>query len=318
MADGRLFSPLTWADAKLELEQTLSCRPALHPQGSRWTIDLLRAACVHFIRAKGRGAFKRVMKSLKVSYQRARTYFHSPDADYELKLAYLRQIITSYKDGQTVILFEDELTYYNHASPAPDHCPQKHQPKAGLAIGGERSWRVIGALDIFNGKLIAQQRSAIQVPTFVSFLKQIALLYPQAKTIYLVLDNWPVHFHPDVLSALQKQTCPYPFLTPASWKNIKPKKYKGDKLPIQLVPLPTYASWLNPIEKIWRWLKQDLLHNHCFANNFKELKNKVEGFLNKLLTPSSETLAVVGLLKNDGIFAKELKSAGLLLLHLRC
>ncbi|MBK9008807.1 MAG: transposase [Anaerolineae bacterium] len=31
----------------------------------------------------------------------------------------------------------------------------------------------------------------------------------------------------------------------------------------QLTPLlfPTYASWLNPIEKLWKWLKQEVLHS---------------------------------------------------------
>ncbi|MBK9335612.1 MAG: transposase [Lewinellaceae bacterium] len=33
-------------------------------------------------------------------------------------------------------------------------------------------------------------------------------------------------------------------------------------LPVQLHFLPTYASWLNPIEKVWKMLKQDLVHNH--------------------------------------------------------
>lgn len=287
-------------------------RQELHPKRSRWTLDLLQAACFSCVRVRSRGSFKRVLTRLRISYQRARTYLHSPDAAYELKLAYLRQVIASHKEGQTAILMQDELTYYNHASPAPDHCLVREQPKAGLAIGGERSWRVVGALDIFSGQFIAQQRQRIRVPTFVAFLQQIQQKYPHIKTIYLILDNWPVHFHPDVLAALEKQHYPFPFVQPTSWKNIKPaEKYKKLNLPIQLLPLPTYASWLNPVEKIWKWLKQEILHNHSFANNFKELKELVNNFLQRIQIPSHKNLAVTGILNPKGIFADQLQLAGL-------
>ena len=46
-------------------------------------------------------------------------------------------------------------------------------------------------------------------------------------------------------------------------------RWGGWQLPIQLVPLPTYASWCNPIEKLWRQLRQELLHLHRFADRFR-------------------------------------------------
>ena len=294
-------------------------RQELHPERSRWTLDLLQAACLSYVRVKSRGAFKRVLKRLRISYQRARTYFHSPDTAYELKLAYLKQVIASRQEGQTAVLMQDELTYYNHASPAPDHCLVRQQPKAGLAIGGERTWRVMGAIDIFSGQFIAEQRQKIRVPTFVAFLQQIQQNYPNMKTIYLILDNWPVHFHPDVLAALEEQQYPFAFVQPASWKVIKPaEKYKKLNLPIQLVPLPTYASWLNPVEKIWKWLKQEVIHNHSFANNFKELKIQVSNFLQRIQKPSNQNLSVAGVLNPQGIFADQLRKAGLPLKKIHC
>lgn len=319
MAAQRLFPPLGEAEARLKVEQTLCRRQELYPERSRWTLDLLREACLAFLRVEGRGAFKRVLKRLSISYQRARTYFHSPDVAYDDKLAYLRKVIASNRQGKTTVLFQDELTYYNHASPAPDHSPQREQPKAGLAIGGERGWRIAGALDIFSGQFISVQRSKITVPAFVGFLRQVVSAYPGLETIYLVVDNWPVHFHPDVMEALQEQQCPFPFNVPASWKKLKPSgKYKGENLPIQFVPLPTYSPWLNPVEKIWRWLKKDLIHNHSFANEFKELKVKVEDFLCKMGSSTSQALAVAGLLKPDGIYADQLRAAGVKFSPMKC
>ena len=293
------------------MEQTLRQRQELHPNRSRWTLELLLGDCLDFVKVKSRGALKQVMKRLGVSYQRGRTYFHSPDPAYGEKLAYVRQVIASYGEGRCAVLFQDELTYCNHAPAGPDHCPQREQPRAGLAVGGERSWRIAGAVDIFSGRFISIQRGKITVPAFVEFLRQVTARYPGVETIYLVVDNWPVHFHPDVIEALQEQQCPYPFQLPASWQGLEPSgRYKGENLPVQLVPLPTYSPWLNPSEKIWRWLKKDLLHNHSFANDFKELKVKVEEFLQGLSEPTTQTLSVTGLLKPNGIYADQLKAAG--------
>jgi transposase len=69
-------------------------------------------------------------------------------------------------------------------------------------------------------------------------------------------------------------------------------------LPIQLICLPTYASWLNPIEKLWRWLKQDVLHLHCLSQDWPALKQAVATFLDGFATGSDSLLRYVGLLPN--------------------
>ena len=65
---------------------------------------------------------------------------------------------------------------------------------------------------------------------------QAARQYPDAQNIYLVMDNWPVHFHPDALDALAQDSR------------------------LELLALPTYAPWLNPIEKLWRLVRQRVTH----------------------------------------------------------
>ncbi|MBL1378410.1 transposase [Zobellella iuensis] len=55
-------------------------------------------------------------------------------------------------------------------------------------------------------------------------------------------------------------------------------------MPIQIVPLPTYASWLNPIEKLWRKLRQELTHPHPWGR-----------FLEQFASDSVELLRYVGL-----------------------
>jgi hypothetical protein len=109
-------------------------------------------------------------------------------------------------------------------------------------------------------------------------------LYPQAEHIYVVQDNWSIHSHPDVLGAL------------AAWPHIEP------------VWLPTYAPWLNPIEKLWRWLRQDVLKMHRLAADWPELHQRVNAFLDQFMNGSQELLHYVGLL-GDGKLAQALRAA---------
>ena len=61
------------------------------------------------------------------------------------------------------------------------------------------------------------------------------------------------------------------------------------------MPLPTYASWTNPIEKLWRWLRQEVLHLHRLADRLEELRAEVRRFLDRFALGSLELLRYVGL-----------------------
>ena len=59
--------------------------------------------------------------------------------------------------------------------------------------------------------------------------------------------------------------------------------------------LPTYAPWLNPIEKLWRKLKQEFLYMHRYAADSPEdLQQRVLDFL-QWSTGSTDLLRYVGL-----------------------
>ncbi|GHO83961.1 hypothetical protein [Dictyobacter formicarum] len=104
----------------------------------------------------------------------------------------------------------------------------------------------------------------------------------------MVQDNSFIHFHPDVLVALEPQESPFPFKRAKHWPTEPSlralKKWRERKLPIQLVTLPTSASWCNPIEKLWRKAKQEKLHLHCLANALKTLRQEMIATLSSLPT----------------------------------
>ena len=121
-----------------------------------------------------------------------------------------------------------------------------------------------------------------------------------------MLDNWPVHFHPDLLVALQPQTSPFPFPRPGNWPTepsaAAVRKWGESRLPIRLVPLPTYASWLNPIEKPWRRLRQEVVHLHPWADDLPALYHAADAFLARFAgggDAGQDLLRSVGLATHD-------------------
>ena len=72
---------------------------------------------------------------------------------------------------------------------------------------------------------------------------------------------------------------------------------------IEPVWLPTYAPWLNPIEKLWRWLKQAVLKLHRLAEDWQAARDRVRQFLDQFAHGSPRLLEYVGLLGN-GLVAR--------------
>jgi len=216
----------------------------------------------------------KLLKRLGFSRKQALHFIQSPDPEFHCKW---RATLCAFEDAvyhpeTTVILFLDELTYYRRASKAPAYHRQGHdQPRVSDAAGANTQTRVVAVLNGLTGQVLHLQDYIIGKNALMSFYNQIATAYPNTKKIYVVQDNWPTHKLPDVLAAMQAN---------------------------RVIPvfLPTYASWLNPIEKLWRWLKQDVLHNNPNAANLKQLRAQVVEFLGRFNNNSDALLRYVGLM----------------------
>ena len=202
--------------------------------------------------------------------------------------------------GRLVLLYQDEMSYYRQPTLAQawagQGCGGHHQ---GLARQSHRSntrARLGGCLNALTGQVHFRQRSKMGVDQLLGLYRAVVAAYPEAETIYLVQDNWPVHFHPRLLAQLEPQQWPWPFYVPAEWQKMAAVAPATDPLPLQLLCLPTYASWLNPIEQLWRLLRQEVLHLHRMSDAWGELKQRVAAFLEQFLDGSMALLRYVGLL----------------------
>ncbi len=268
------FSPRTKEEARGEVEALLHRAPQAYGiKRTRWRLRDVGRALAWLNGYSDAGIYK-VLKRLGFSRKQALNFIRSPDPEYRAKWqAILRAFMeAASRPGQVVILFVDELTYYRQPSKAPAYHPRgKTQPLAIEVAGYNTKTRLVAALNGITGRVTYLQHSKIGKEALAAFYAQVRAAYPHAEKIYLVQDNWPVHKLPEVMEAMQAHR-----LTPLF--------------------LPTYASWLNPVEKLWRWLKQEVLHLHRSAHQLDELRQAVIEFLEQFRDGSNDLLRYVGLL----------------------
>lgn len=269
--------------------------------GTRWTLDAIHQVC-DWLRLTTPGGLWRLLDRLDLSWKSSRWHIHSPDPDYDAKLAHVRTLAQAVRAsaGRLALVYLDEFTFYRQPSLARAWEERgASQPLAERSHRANTPTRVLASLDLLDARTVFRRRSKIGIRELVGFYQDLAHTYPNAQTIYVVQDNWPVHVHPDLLVALQPQTRWWPFHRPASWSTepaeAAKRKWGALQLPIQIVPLPTYASWTNPIEKLWRKLKAEILHLHRQADTLDDLRQDVDHFLEQFAHGSPALLRYVGL-----------------------
>lgn len=272
---GKPFFPLLGTEtARSQVEYLLHQSPRQYGLArARWRLQDVGKALKWLAGCSEPGIYK-ILKRLGFSRKRAMNFIHSPDPEYQRKWKAILQAFldaTNHPD-EVVIVFLDEFSYYRQPTLACAYHVSGHTlPYAFQIARSNTRTRLIAGLNGLTGKVTYLQRSKIGLLALQDFYQQLRADYPEAKRIYVVQDNWPVHKLPDVLQALQ-----FHHLTPLF--------------------LPTYASWLNPIEKLWRWLKQDILHLHSLSNDLESLRTLVRAFLDAFVSGSDPLLRYVGLL----------------------
>jgi DDE superfamily endonuclease len=258
------------------------------PPPSRWSLRTIRASVDGLADYSLSGVW-RLLQRRHVQRRLLRDQLYSPDPDYSTKVAHLEHCLREAVrwPQEVVLLFLDEMGYYRWPAGASDWmlaAPSVSARALHKAGPTNRQQRLIGALNACTGQVDYLDNYLVgreQVSTFYRHLDQV---YPVARRIYVVQDNWSIHHHDNVLATLRQ----VPRLEPV-W-------------------LPTYAPWLNPIEKLWHWLRRDLLKGHRFADDWPQLRQQVNAFLDQFAHGSSALLRYVGLV-GDGHLAYVLRSA---------
>jgi hypothetical protein len=225
-----------------------------------------------------------MLERLDLGWRWARPAHFSPDPAYADKLAHLLDCLqaATRQPGVVVLVFIDEMGFFRWPQGGRAWMPIAPAPNSALPCAdNNRQWRLIGALNALTGQVTYLDDYIVGRRRVGEFYQRLDQAYPLAQRIFVVQDNWSIHTHPDVLNVLAS-------------------------LPrLETISLPTYAPWLNPIEKLWRWLRQDVLRLHQWADDWPMLLSQVHAFLDQFAHGSRDLLRYVGLV-GDGKLATAL------------
>lgn len=240
---------------------------------SRWTLGMIRAQ-VPWMTHVSLAAVSRYLRRFDLRFTCGRAHVHSPDRLYNSKMHAIERAwdLSMQAPEEVVFLYLDE-----HTANLRPRAGRGYRRRGSAAIKARgatsRIIRLAGALDVRTGQVLVRRRACFRVQDFFRFLYHVEQHYPDARIIYIALDNWPVHFHGYVLDNLARI---------------------GSK--IRLLPLPTYAPWTNPIEKFWRKLNRDFMDQHPFGRDEPAFRDALDLWLDKHREDSEALLREVGLL----------------------
>jgi transposase len=286
-------------EAKEAILHTVRRDPSMFDRNkSRWSLSQIIDVC-KWLRVNTAAGLSQILKRLGISYKRGRSYIYSPDPYYQSKMDRIALCLLKawYEPEKYVFLYQDEFTY--HLQPTLDRDYEQmgeFQPLARRSYSSDTAFRGVGALNAITGQVTYQQSRKVGIKQLTQFYDATVADYPQAITIYMVQDNWPIHFHQDVLAYLQPQDFEFPVRVSSRWSDKPSSKAKIGNLPIKIVQMPTYASWANPIEKLWKWVRQTVIHLHRLSDDWSTLKQRIWDFILPFKRGSDELLRYVGLL----------------------
>lgn len=211
-----------------------------------------------------------LLDALGFSYQKAKFVAANQDDDQRQK--WLSEtwpkIMAQGKENDAHILFGDEASFPQWGSLGYTWSRKGHQPVI-LTSGKRRSYKVFGLIDYFTGDFFSKgHEGKLNGEAYIAFLQEV--LDKTNKQIILIQDNAPYHRSQAVQTFFEQ--------------------HAGR---ITVYRLPTYSPDYNPIEKLWKKIKQKGIHLTFFPT-FEALKRKVNKMLNIFSDAKKEVLSLFG------------------------
>ena len=151
------------------------------------------------------------------------------------------QLAKALSDAHATILAEDECDV--HLLPVLRAMWQRIGQQLRIITPGKNAKRgVFGALNLRTGQWFYQLTSHKRGAEFIAFLSTLLAAYPLGP-IYVIVDNCSIH------------------------GSRAAKEWLAEHNRLQLLYLPTYSGHgLNPVEKVWHALKDNIAANHSFRS----------------------------------------------------
>lgn len=136
---------------------------------------------------------------------------------------------------------------------------------------GRSRLNLSGAIDVVSHNVVIQEDQTLNAESTIRFFKKIEDAYPCKRKIHVFCDNAPYYRNKAVMEYLVASK-------------------------IDLHFLPPYSPNLNPIERLWKWMKERVIYN-TYYEHFEDFKGAVLGFF-----------AVLPMLAVESVLGQSLRS----------
>lgn len=193
-----------------------------------------------------------LLKQLGFSYQKAA--FVSDHLD-EVKRTTWRtttwpQILRRATAQKALLLFGDEASFPQWGTLTYTWARRGQQPTVKTS-GKRKGYKVFGLIEYFTGRFFYQgQEGRLNSTAYTAFLTRV--LEQTTQPIILIQDGAKYHTSAETKAFFAQQ-----------------------RARLEICQLPTYSPDYNPIEKLWKKIKQQETHLHYFPT-FEALTEKVE------------------------------------------
>jgi transposase len=212
-----------------------------------------------------------LLKNLGFSYQKAA--FVSDHLDEVARKRWRSrvwpEIVRLAREKKALLLFGDEASFPQWGTLTYTWARRGTQPVVKTS-GKRRGWKVFGLIDYFTGRFFHQgQEGRFTSASYTAFLARV--LEHTTEHVILIQDGAPYH-------------------TSAETNRF----FAQHAARLQVFQLPGYSPDYNPIEKLWKKIKQQETHLQYFPT-FDALSEKVEQALLKFEQVPQEILALCSL-----------------------
>ncbi len=147
-------------------------------------------------------------------------------------------------------MFEDECSLSNTATVSYSWSEKGKQPMIKTIQAKRERFTLFGAVNPQSGEVIIKKTEKGNAKNFKKFIKKILKYYTDENTkIWMILDNVPYH-HARILR---------PYLN-----EIKNR--------FELIYLPPYSPDLNPMERVWWYMRKKITHNRAVITMKERIK----------------------------------------------
>lgn len=185
-------------------------------------------------------------------------------ADFE---AFYEDLLENLPEN-TVLLFMDAVHPEHNTRPSKAWIKQgekKFQP----TNSSRKRLNINGVYNPVEQDGVFREEETVNGQATIELFKAVEERYKTASTIHIICDNAPYYYKEEVQNYVQNSR-------------------------IELIFLPTYSPNLNLIERLWKFLRKEVI-NTTYYEHFKDFKQAVLGFLENIADYKAELKRFIGL-----------------------